>query len=195
MLGERYAYDFVGIDSKAGGRRFYRPGPIHYLFLGVQLQDCFGWGQPIFSSTDGIVVQAEDGWPERNPVHIVRDLAILLKNARTFDTKRTADLRQLSGNYIIIECSDGYLVYAHAQAGSIKVSPGDKVVSGQELAKVGHSGNSTAPHLHFQLMDHHDPRKAQGILCCFRDYEVFREGAWRLVQNDIPKSTDRIRKF
>jgi murein DD-endopeptidase MepM/ murein hydrolase activator NlpD len=194
MLGERYAYDFVGIDSKASGMRFYRPSPIRYLFLGVQLQDCFGWGQPIFSATDGIVVQAEDGWPERNPVHIARDVAIMLKNARTFNANRTADLRQLSGNYIIIEAGDGYVVYAHAQTGSIKVHPGDKVVSGQELAKVGHSGNSTAPHLHFHLMDHLDPWKAQGILCCFHDYEVFQEGAWHKVQNGIPKSTDRIRK-
>lgn len=195
MLGERYAYDFVGIDLKAGGRRFYRPSPIHYLLLGVQLQDCFGWGRPIFSATDGIVVQAEDGWPERNPVHVARDAAIQLKNARAFSANTTADLRELSGNYIIVDASVGFVVYAHAQTGSIKVFPGDKVVSGQELAKVGHSGNSTAPHLHFQLMDHPDARKAQGILCCFRNYEVFQEGAWHLVQDGIPKSTDVIRKI
>ena len=193
MLGERYAYDFVRVDSGSRPIRFYRPSPLHYIVLGVHLQDCFGWGQPIFSATDGIVVQAEDGWPERNPVHIARDLAIRIKNARTFNEKMTADLRPLSGNYIIIEAIDGYVVYAHAQTGSIKVRPGDKVVSGQELAKVGHSGNSTAPHLHFQLMDHPDPWKARGIPCCFRNYEVLREGAWRQVQNGVPKATDRIR--
>jgi murein DD-endopeptidase MepM/ murein hydrolase activator NlpD len=175
--------------------RFYRPNPLHYLVLGVRLQDCYGWGQPIFSASAGIVIRAEDGWAERNPVHPVRDLAILLKNARTFDVKRTADLRTLSGNYIIIETGDGYAVYAHAQTGSIKVSPGDKVAPGQPLANVGHSGNSTAPHLHFHLMECQDPRKAQGIPCCFRDYEVFYEGAWHLIQNGIPKATDRIRKL
>ncbi len=195
MFGQRYAYDFVGIDSRSSGTRFYRPNPFRYLVLGVRLQDCFGWGQPIFSSTAGIVVQTEDGWPERNPVHLARDIPILLKNARTFNAKQTADLRELSGNYIMIETHDGYALYAHAQTGSIKVRPGDKVVSGQLLANVGHSGNSTAPHLHFQLMDHQDPWKAQGIPCCFRDYEVSREGAWRLVQNGIPKATDRIRKL
>ena len=195
MLGERYAYDFVGIDPRSRRMRFYRPSPIHYLVLGVRLQDCFGWGRPIFSATAGTVVEAEDGWPERDPVHIARDLAILLKNARTIRAKKTPDLRALSGNYIMIEASNGYVLYAHAQTGSIKVRPGDTVVPGQELAKVGHSGNSTAPHLHFQLMDHRDPWKAQGIPCCFRDYEVFHEGAWHLVQNGIPKSTDRIRKF
>ena len=194
LLGERYAYDFVGIDPNSRRMRFYRPSPLHYLILGVRLQDCFGWGQPIFSSTSGIVVRAEDGWPERNPVHLARDFPILLKNARVINLNKMADLRSLSGNFIIIETGDGYAVYAHAQTGSIMVSPGDKVMPGQQLANVGHSGNSTAPHLHFQLMDHPDPWKAQGIPCCFRVYEVFQNGAWRLVQNGIPKATDRIRK-
>jgi murein DD-endopeptidase MepM/ murein hydrolase activator NlpD len=98
------------------------------------------------------------------------------------------------GNFIIIESCDGYAGYAHAQTGSIQVSAGDKVIPGQHLANVGHSGNSTTPHLHFQLMDHPDPWKAQGILCCFRTYGIFHQGAWRLVQNGIPKSTDRIRR-
>lgn len=194
ILGQRYAYDFVGIGPESNSARFYRHSPLQYLTLGVRLQDCYSWGRPIFSATAGIVVQAEDGWPERNPVHLGRDLAILFKNAWTFDTKRSNDFRQLAGNHIIIETGDGYVVYAHAQTGSIKVSPGDKVKAGQQLANVGHSGNSTAPHLHFHLMDHQDPRRAQGILCCFRDYEVFHQGRWQVVENGIPKAKDRIRK-
>lgn len=195
MLGQRYAYDFVRTGPGSRGTRFYRPSLPHYLVFGVRLRDCFGWGQPIFSATSGIVVQAEDGWPERDPVHPARDLANLLNNARTFDLKQTRDLRPLAGNYIIVETSAGYVLYAHAQTGSIKVSPGDKVASGQPMANVGHSGNSTAPHLHFHLMDHQDPRVAQGIPCCFREYEVLQEGAWNLIQNGIPKDTDRIRKL
>jgi murein DD-endopeptidase MepM/ murein hydrolase activator NlpD len=70
-----------------------------------------------------------------------------------------------------------------------------EVIPGKHLANVGHSGNSTAPHLHFQLMDDLDPWKAQGIPCCFRDYEAFSQGAWHQVQNGIPKATDRIRKL
>jgi hypothetical protein len=194
ILGQRYAYDFVRLGPGPTGMRFYQPSPLHYLVFGVRLQDCFGWGQPIFSCSVGVVIRAEDGWPERNPVHVARDVTMLFKNARTFDIKQTADLRSLSGNFIIVETPDGYAVYAHAQTGSIKVSPGDKVIPGQLLAKVGHSGNSTAPHLHFHLMDHPDPRKAQGIPCCFREYEVFHEGTWHLVQNGIPEDTDRICK-
>jgi len=195
ILGQRYAYDFVGIDPQSKSTRFYRPGPLHYLALGVRLQDCYGWGRPIFSATAGTVVQAKDGWPERNPVHLGRDLAILLKNAWTFDAKQENAFQQLAGNYIIVETGDGYVVYAHAQTGSILVSPGDKVEAGQQLARLGHSGNSTAPHLHFHIMDHQDPRRAQGILCCFREYEVFQQGLWQIVENGIPKAKDRIRKL
>ncbi|HSO27856.1 MAG TPA: M23 family metallopeptidase [Anaerolineales bacterium] len=200
MLGARYAYDFVGIDPNSRSRRFYRPGPLHYLIFGVRLQDCFGWGKPIYSATAGTVVQAEDGWPERNPVHFARDVFLQFQNARSFSQKtaadrRSLDLRTLTGNFIIVASSEGYAVYAHAQTGSIRVSTGDKVVPGQQIANVGHSGNSTAPHLHFQMMDRQDSWEAQGLPCCFRDYEVFDEGAWRLVQNGIPKATDRIRKL
>lgn len=204
LFGETYAYDFVGIDPYSRSPRFYRPSPLHYLVFGVRLEDCYGWGQPIFSATAGTVVQIENGWPERNPVHLARDIPIMMKNARAFGAKETAgprpqdhpnlDFRTLAGNYITVESPEGYVVYAHAQTGSVCVSPGDRVIPGQHLANVGHSGNSTGPHLHFQLMDHPDPWKAQGLPCCFREYEVFEDGAWRKVQNGIPRATDRIRK-
>lgn len=195
VLGQKYAYDFIGIDPGSRTKRFYRPGSLRFLITGVRLNDFFGWGQPIFSAASGTVIKAEDGWPERNPVHPIRDFLIRFKNVRTFRSNRMGDLRLLTGNYIIVETDVGYAVYAHAQTGSIVVSPGEKVRSGQRLANVGHSGNSTAPHLHFQLMDYPDPWKAQGILNCFREYEVFHEGGWHVVHNGIPKATDRIRKL
>jgi murein DD-endopeptidase MepM/ murein hydrolase activator NlpD len=101
----------------------------------------------------------------------------------------------LAGNHIILETTHGYAFFAHAQTGSIRVSPGAAVAPDQHLAKVGQSGNSTAPHLHFHLMDHQDPRKPQGLPCCFREYEVLREGAWELLHNGIPTHTERIRRL
>lgn len=96
--------------------------------MGAPLQACYGWGRPIFSATAGTVVQAVDGWPERNPVHPARDLAIMLKNAWTFDVQGAADLRPLTGNSVIVESSEGVAVYVHAQTGSVRVSAGDRVV-------------------------------------------------------------------
>src|SRR5574340_795975 len=73
-FGETYAYDFVGIDPSSRKLRYYKPSPLHYVLFGARLEDYYGWGQPIFSATVGTVVQAVDGWPERNPVNLVRDV-------------------------------------------------------------------------------------------------------------------------
>jgi murein DD-endopeptidase MepM/ murein hydrolase activator NlpD len=193
MLGQRFAFDFVAVDARSGGTRFYGASPLRYVLLGVRLRDCYGWGRPIFSPVAGTVIQVEDGWPERHRVHPLRDLAIALKNALTFDPTRAQDLRAVAGNYVIIEMPEAYAVLAHAQTGSVKVSVGERVVVGQHLANVGHSGNSTSPHLHFHLMDGPDPRTASGVPCCFHEYEALRQGVWRTVHNGVPEHTDRIR--
>jgi murein DD-endopeptidase MepM/ murein hydrolase activator NlpD len=86
-----------------------------------------------------------------------------------------------------------HVVPAHARNGSIRVEPGQRVETGQVLAEVGHSGNSTAPHLHFQLMDGADPLEAQGLPCCFRNYEAFRDGLWATVTNGVPEKRELIR--
>ncbi len=192
-LGQRYAYDFIQVKPGTRGMRFYKVSPLRYLVFGARLQDCFAWRQTIYSPVDGTVVQVADGWPERQPVHLARDLALVLKHAVSFDPARTPDLRAVAGNYIIIETGAGYAFLAHARTGSIRVQAGETVARGQPLAEVGHSGNSTAPHLHFHLMDGPDLLTAQGIPCCFREYEVQRAGGWTLVRNGIPTDTDRIR--
>lgn len=57
------------------------------------------------------------------------------------------------GNYIVIqETSTGRcFLYAHLKGGSLKVSKGDKVTAGQEIAIMGSSGDSGHMHLHFEI--------------------------------------------
>ncbi|MBQ2937970.1 MAG: peptidoglycan DD-metalloendopeptidase family protein [Clostridia bacterium] len=57
------------------------------------------------------------------------------------------------GNYIIIyhPSSNLYTLYAHGQAGSICVSEMQRVKQGQQIMRVGNTGNSTGPHLHFEV--------------------------------------------
>ena len=56
------------------------------------------------------------------------------------------------GNYVIIQHTDGnYTLYAHMSTGSVIVKEGDTVSQGQVLGYVGSTGNSTGPHLHFEV--------------------------------------------
>ena len=64
----------------------------------------------------------------------------------------TQSLTTSYGNYIIIAHYNGlYTLYAHGQSGSIAVSSGQKVTQGQQIMRVGSTGNSTGPHLHFEV--------------------------------------------
>jgi murein DD-endopeptidase MepM/ murein hydrolase activator NlpD len=54
---------------------------------------------------------------------------------------------------VIVEIAPGtYVLYAHMDPGSMRVRVGQRVEKGQELGLIGTSGNSTTPHLHFQLL-------------------------------------------
>ena len=78
-------------------------------------------GQPVYAVADGVVITAKA-------------------------------LTTSYGNYIIIMHRDGlYTLYAHGQAGSIAVSEGQYVKQGQQIMRVGNTGNSSGPHLHFEV--------------------------------------------
>lgn len=56
------------------------------------------------------------------------------------------------GNWIEVRHDDGVKTrYAHLQQGSIIVHVGDRVEQGQIMARIGNSGSSTGPHLHFEV--------------------------------------------
>lgn len=194
MLGQTYAYDLLQIDWRyPKSFRFFTKPYLLALLMGVQLKDCLGWLQPIYAPFDAEVVETADGVKERDPVHFLRDMAIVLKNGMFFKAKSNEDLKPVLGNYIILKGDQCYAFFAHGHTGSIRVKPGERVTSGQQLAEVGHSGNSTAPHLHFQLMDGPELMDAKGLPCCFREYELFQDGEWCKISNGIPGRYDRIR--
>lgn len=64
----------------------------------------------------------------------------------------TANLTTSYGTYVVIQHTNGLQTwYAHGTPGSIAVSPGQIVSRGQQIMKSGNSGNSSGPHLHFEV--------------------------------------------
>src|SRR5699024_469451 len=115
------------------------------------------------------------------------------KNAKYFNPKKD-DIQSVAGNYIIMECADNvYAGLVHLQTGSIQVSVGQRVKKGEVIGRVGHSGNSFAPHLHFQLMDSNDIATANGLPVAFEQYEIYEDHTWKKVSNGVPTNKDRIR--
>lgn len=56
------------------------------------------------------------------------------------------------GNYVVVKHADGKsTMYGHFRTGTVAVAVGDSVACGQKLGQVGSSGNSTGPHLHFEV--------------------------------------------
>ena len=194
-LGARYAYDFLQVDLKRKGWPSYRIHWLRYLLFGVPLNKCYCWGQEVHAPCDGIIVHSKDDFKERNKAHLFADLFVAIKSAYTFNPYKD-NIHSVAGNYIIMKCEENvYAVFCHLQKGSVKVAVGQSVKKGDVIGKVGHSGNSFSPHLHFQLMDNSDILSANGLPCAFEQYELFHGSEWHKVFNGIPTDKDRIRFY
>jgi hypothetical protein len=192
LLGQRYAYDLIRTDRRPGFHP-HPAGTLRWLLVGGRTRDCYGWGQPVHAALDGVVVQAVDGVAERQWLHPVRESWSAVKTTVAFARRGLEDPTRLAGNHVIMATGGTYALYAHLAPGSVAVTSGQRVRAGEVLGRVGHSGNSTAPHLHFHLMDSPDPLQARGIPCAFAAYLVERDGQWRRVEGGIPHRRERIR--
>lgn len=144
--GERYAIDFIQIQPNG----MMATGPL------TELSSYPFFGDEVISATAGKVVRVLDGHPETPPGALPPSTAA-----------------GASGNWVSVEVDKGrYAFYAHLQPGSIKVKVGDRVRVGQTLGLLGSSGNSNAPHLHFQMMDGPTPVAASGVPYRFSHFSV-----------------------
>jgi murein DD-endopeptidase MepM/ murein hydrolase activator NlpD len=192
-FGQRYAFDFVRPDQRRG-LHLQPASALRAALVGGRTHDYYGWGEPVHAAFDGLVVAVTDGVPERPRVHPLRDAAWAVRHALRFDPARDG-VEAVAGNHVIVQGTDAFALFAHLAPGSVAVTDRQEVRAGQVLGRVGHTGNSTAPHLHFQLMDSADPLRMEGIPCAFAAYLVSRDGVWERVEGGIPGRAERIRSL
>jgi hypothetical protein len=125
---ETFAIDWVQVDAHG----------LAYRTDGKKPEDWIGYGVDILAVAPGTVVE------------VVRDLP----NATPGKNPEGLTIAQIAGNRVIIDMGSGYYaMYAHFAPDSIQLHVGDYVRQGQKLGLLGNTGNSSAPHLHFQVMD------------------------------------------
>jgi hypothetical protein len=168
LVAQRYAYDFVVADARL---RRWREGTD-----GRNLEDYLCYGEPILAPAEGVVVEVRDG---------IRDAP---KPGTGWLDPFAADIR---GNFVVIEhAEDEYSVLAHLQPGSTSVSEGERVERGQPLGRCGNSGNSSEPHLHFQLQDRPEFFEAAGLPVAFDGVSL--DGG-EPEDNVYPRRGERVR--
>ncbi|MGF1684210.1 M23 family metallopeptidase [Photobacterium minamisatsumaniensis] len=191
--GMTYAYDFYRLEADENGSVSWHNQPRWKYWLGlVRLGHSYSWGEPIHAPFDGVVREVVTSVKERSRLHYIRDVGLALFNGIFFSYQK-GKVHALTGNYLIIEGEKCCALIAHAQYGSIKHEVGNLVCRGEVVARLGHSGNSTAPHLHFQLMDRVDIRNAKGYPCAFDKYSIYQNQTWEPVEHGVPSSTYPIR--
>jgi hypothetical protein len=126
VVSQRFAIDWMMLDEQ------------HRAWVGDprRLSSYLSYGQPLIAAAAGKVVIARDEFADQPPP----------------DNPTPPAFADLPGNHVTLRIAPGaYLIYAHMKPGSVRVDVGDRVRRGEMLGRLGNSGNSATPHLHFQV--------------------------------------------
>ena len=124
---QRYAYDFVILDGAGSSVQGEE----------TEAGSFYCYGRDILAPADGMVVEICTGNPDTG----------ITKNRTAF-----CHARDIRGNYILIHHAEQeYSLLAHLKPDSIRVAVGQTVKRGEKIAECGNSGNTSEPHLHFQV--------------------------------------------
>jgi hypothetical protein len=165
-ISRRFAFDwFLKKDSHTYKGDLHDPHSHH------------SYDQPVFAVAKGTVVSTRDGRPDNVPGFYP-----------DFSPPADLSLDTATGNVVILDLGGGLFAhYNHLQPGTLRVKPGDRVASGQQLARIGTSGDSNVPHLHFEVTT--SPRQFVGegvpyVIDRFRAKTP--DGAWQAYTRELP---------
>ncbi|MEU6047767.1 M23 family metallopeptidase [Streptomyces griseus] len=192
VYGQTYAIDIVADPEAGEGEPPARPA-FRWLWPLFRRNRAFpAFGAPLLAVADATVVRASDGRRDhlsRTSLPALLYLMLIEGNVRSI-----IGVHRIIGNHVVLDLGDStYAVYAHLQRGSLRVRPGDRVRAGQRLGRVGNSGNTTEPHLHFHLMDGPDPDSARGVPFTWRGVGVPANGETFTVEEQAaPAPTGKV---
>ena len=129
-FAQRFAIDWVRLDREG---RLVNGDP-------SDVRSYVGYGADILAVAGGTAVSTMNTLNDQVPGQL--------------PDPRTITLENVLGNHVVVRHRDGrYATYAHMQKGSVTVEVGDRVRADQTLGKLGNTGNTSAPHLHFQITE------------------------------------------
>jgi murein DD-endopeptidase len=178
-IAQRFAIDWVRLRDD--GKTFHDDEKDN--------KDYLAYGTEALAVADGVVTEVKDGIPENVPGIDSRAVPITLET--------------VGGNHVILDIGGGHFAfYAHLQPGTLRVKLGEKVRRGQVLGLVGNSGNSTEPHLHFQIENANSPLGAEGLPYSLPSFEVVghgwgwtpaaRKGPAEVHKNELPLENEVV---
>lgn len=163
VFSQTYAIDFVRLGPD---NRFFRGD-------GMALEDHYSWNKPVYATAGGKVAAVIYDMPDLAP-GAVPDPRIL-----------RGDLRRMLGNAVAISHGNGeFSYYGSLQQASLVVNEGQVIRRGVLLGRVGNSGMSPGPHLHFHLAEGPNPFIDQGLPMRFSHFEA--GGQWFEQPMTIP---------
>jgi murein DD-endopeptidase MepM/ murein hydrolase activator NlpD len=143
---------------------------------GTRFDDYYAYGVDVLAAADGHVIRTENDQPEdasamQRPNETQE--AYFARLQKEQGERLAKGLTAITGNYVMIDHGKNeYSLYAHLQPGSVRVHVSDQVKAGEVIGKLGSSGNSTEPHLHFHVCDKPDPLMCAGIPVNFNNVTI-----------------------
>jgi hypothetical protein len=158
---EQFAIDWIKVDAK--GKAFRGDGK--------KPEDWLCYGTEVLAVAPGTVVEVMREEPDQPPGVAPPGLTI----------------PQIAGNHVILDLGEGrYAMYAHLAPHSVTLHVGDRVKAGDKLGLLGNSGNTTGPHLHFQISDRPSTLDTTSLPFVFERMELESRTAANLeeIEND-----------
>lgn len=160
-LSQEFAFDVVGQSDVKSLALESKPNHISNYYI---------YHKNVMAIGDGIVIDVGDKFRESmmsNPNNYSDEyMANLFKKL----IPEIGGINAACGNYVTIDHENGeFSFYAHLSENTICVKKGERIKQGTIIGKVGNTGNSTDPHLHFQLMDCPNMLEANGLPIMFQN--------------------------